>query len=105
MNLCGGKDIYKYFVMSGSKRKWLTGSFLEKFDNFGEPVPAFNVKGEDMHKTRIGGACSLVIGALVLLFASIKFTHLTSKYNPQMSSYLKDLEELETLKLSEMPNF
>ena len=68
--------------MSGFKRKWFTGSFLQKFDTFGESVPGFNVRGDDEVKTRVGGCCSIIIAALVLLFATIKFSHLTSKYNP-----------------------
>ena len=58
-----------------------------------------------MVTTRVGGMVTLIIAMTVLLYAAIKFTHLSSRYNPQMSSYLKDLEADETLDLSEEPDF
>ena len=58
-----------------------------------------------MVTTRVGGMSTLLIAVVVLIYAALKFTHLTSRYNPQMSSYLKDVEEDETLNLSDEPDF
>ena len=68
-------------------------------------MPSFNIKGQDSVKTRTGGVLTLVISATVLLYAVVKFTHLHTKHNPLFSSYLVDLNEKETLNLSEEPDF
>ena len=88
-----------------NRNKWQTGKVLESFDSFGEPVPGFNIKGQDSVKTRIGGVLTLIISATVLLYAVVKFTHLYTKHNPLFSSYLVDIDEKETLNLSEEPDF
>ena len=87
------------------REKWQTGRVLESFDSFGEPVPGFNVKGQDMVTTRSGGVVTLIIAVMVLLYAALKFTHLTTRYNPQMSSYLQDLEDDETFDMADGTDF
>ena len=87
------------------REKWQSGRVLESFDSFGEAVPGFNVKGQDMVTTRVGGVVTVIIGVLVLIYASLKFTHLTTRYNPQMSSYFSDLKDDEVLDLAEETDF
>ena len=87
------------------REKWQSGHVLQSFDTFGEPVPGFNVKGQDMVTTRIGGVVTVIIAFLVFLYASLKFTHLTTRYNPQMSSYFSDLEDDEVLDMAEEMDF
>ena len=43
----------------------------------------------------------MIMAGLILIFGSIKFEHLISKYNPQMSSYLEDVPENEKFTINE----
>jgi len=70
---------------------WTTGAVLESIDGFGEPLPTFNLKGSDKVQTKVGGITTLIIIIVVILFSIVKFEHLISKYNPQMSSYFREI--------------
>ena len=48
-----------------------------------------------------GGLLSVALLIVILLFASVKFDHLMTKFNPQMSQYFLDLEKDEKLDLKE----
>ena len=82
-------------------QKFASGRVLQSFDAFGKALPVFNLKGEDRVTTRIGGAVTLLIALTALLYAAVKFGHLTEKYNPQMSSYYDDIQIDTVLDLSE----
>jgi hypothetical protein len=56
---------------------------LRKFDQFGEPY-SLNLKGEDKHKTRVGGLCSVVINVLVLAFFVVRVVFMVSREEPRM---------------------
>ena len=73
------------------KRWWTAGAVLQNLDSFGEPLPTFNIKGRDQVQTQVGGFVTLALIIVVTMFAIVKFEHLTSKYNPQMSSYFLDI--------------
>ena len=47
-----------------SESAWHINSFFRKVDKFGQPIPAFNVKGKDKVKTVAGGV--LTVATLVL---------------------------------------
>ena len=68
-----------------SRHTWAAGQVLERIDSFGETLPVFNIKGKDKINTKTGGLVTLLITGVVLLFAAIKFSHLYTKFNPQMS--------------------
>ena len=70
----------------------MRGSLLERMDAFGMPLPSFNLRGKEFIRTRLGGVCTLLILAIVLLYASVKFMHLQTRHNPTMSSYFKDTD-------------
>ena len=61
----------------------------------------FNVKGKGTIQTKCGGLITLTIVIVILVYATIKFEHLVTKFNPQMSSYLQDVESYEKLNLKE----
>ena len=67
------------------------GRVIQSFDAFGKALPVFNIKGKDLVTTRIGGAVTLLISCVALLYAVIKFSHLSYKSNPLMSSYFEDI--------------
>ena len=80
-------------------KKWQTGRVLETFDTFGEPVPSFNVKGQNTVTSRTGGVITLFISTAVIFYAAIKFVHLYTRYNPMLSSYYQDVAADEILHL------
>ena len=57
-------------------------------DAFGEKLPSFNIKGSDKVGTIAGGVLSIVLYMTVLNYSIIKFSHLATKHNPNISSYI-----------------
>ena len=49
-----------------SESAWHINSFFRKVDRFGQPIPAFNVKGKDKVRTVIGGILTIAIITLTL---------------------------------------
>ena len=62
---------------------------LLTLDQFGAPLPGFNVKGEDSVRTYCGGLVSLLIMLLAFLFATLKLQQLLSKGNPSVNNYVQ----------------
>ena len=52
---------------------------------FGQPVPAFNIKGKSKVKTAVGGILSAVIIAVTLGYSIMKIHDLMLKANPVIS--------------------
>ena len=80
-----------------SKRKILSPQ--EGFrlcDNFGQKLPRFNIKGNEGVNTIAGGLFSIALYMVVLMYTTIKFSHLLTKHNPNISTYLKQDEMSET---------
>ena len=48
-------------------------------DVFGAPVPSFNIKGESYIGTITGGLCSILLGVIAVLFASLKLQIMLSR--------------------------
>ena len=75
------------------KRAWLTtGEGFRRIDAFGQKLPNFNIKGTEQVNTIFGGIFSLVLFMTVFMYGTLKFSHLITKHNPQISSYLKENE-------------
>ena len=62
---------------------------LLTLDQFGAPLPGFNVHGEDSVRTYCGGLVSLLIMLLAFLFATLKLQHLLSKHNPSVNNFVE----------------
>lgn len=62
---------------------------LLTLDMFKEPLPAFNIEGEGHIRTYCGGCVSLIIVYVLFLFAMLKLTHLMSRQNPQVNTYVE----------------
>ena len=45
---------------------WHINNFFSKIDRFGQPIPAFNVKGKDRVTTTFGGIVTALIMVLTL---------------------------------------
>ena len=52
---------------------------LEQIDRFGEPIPAFNIKGKDKVKTAFGGIMTLLVVFLTISYFSSKFNSIVAK--------------------------
>ena len=63
---------------------------MKRFDIFGQPLPSFNIKGEDVIRTKIGAAVSMMVLVIVLYYGAIKSFHLVTKHNPIIASYVED---------------
>ena len=68
----------------------MTGEVFRRLDIFGQDLPTFILKGRDKVQTRIGGVVSILIFILVLMYASLKFSHLVDRHNPVMNSFYKE---------------
>ena len=88
-----------------NRKKWQTGQVLQTFDAFGEPVPSFNVKGQNNVTSRTGGVITLLISTAVFWYAAVKFLHLYNRHNPLLSTYYQDVEANEILNFSEQKEF
>ena len=64
-------------------------SMFQSMDMFMSPVPGFNINGRSHVKTMTGGITSFLIIYITFLYATLKFTHLISKHNPSVNSYLR----------------
>lgn len=63
--------------------------FLHKLDMFAEPMPSFNLEGKQKVRTYPGGLLSLFIFYLTFMFSVIKLSHLLSRHNPIVNTYLE----------------
>ena len=71
-------------------RSSVARDFLSKFDIFGRPLPAFNIKGRTSVHTMLGGLCTLVVFFVMILYTSLKVLHLQGKENPNISTFVRE---------------
>ena len=62
----------------------IPGNLLRSLDMFGAPLPAFNIRGEEIVKTLPGGCLSVVMLSITLLFGLLKLQHLLERKNPEI---------------------
>ena len=55
---------------------------LSRLDRFGEPVPAFNIKGKNQVKTAFGGIMTVIIIVFTTGYFFNKFNTIIKKENP-----------------------
>ena len=55
---------------------------LRSIDRFGEPLPAFNIKGKDKVQTAFGGIMTATVIILTLVYFINKFNNIADKKNP-----------------------
>ena len=80
-----------------SDSPWHINSFFRKLDRFGQPIPAFNMKGKDKVNTIAGGFFSIILFMTLFMYSSFKFTYLVTKHNPNISTYIKEDEMFGTV--------
>ena len=54
------------------------------------PLPAFNIKGDEKVSTIPGGFITIVLYVIVLLYGLLRFLHLATKHNPNISTYYSE---------------
>ena len=64
-------------------------SILEKVDQFGRPLPAFNLRGEEKIHTVTGGLMTFFILVVMLSYGTLKFFHLVTLHNADVTSVLE----------------
>ena len=64
-------------------------SLLEKIDQFGRPLPAFNLNGEKKVHTVTGGLATFAIIIIILCYGTLKFYHLITNHNANVTSVLE----------------
>ena len=64
---------------------WYIMNTLRHLDRFGEPIPAFNIKGEDKVKTAFGGIVTLLVVFLTISYFINKLNAIVVKKNPIMN--------------------
>ena len=52
--------------------------YMSRFDLFAQDVPNFNVKGKQSVPSSLGSALTLIAGAIILIYASVKAIHVQS---------------------------
>ena len=55
-----------------SESPWHMTNFFRRLDKFGEPLPAFNIKGEEEVKTVVGGILTFFSIILTLMYFASK---------------------------------
>ena len=61
---------------------WYVGNLLRQIDYFGEPIPAFNIKGKDKVTTAFGGIMTLTVMFFTLSYLISKINDIVEKKNP-----------------------
>ena len=59
---------------------------------FGQPIPSFNLNGEEVIKTYLGAYLSMIMTIAVLAYTIIKVNHLVIHYSPNISTYPIDID-------------
>ena len=67
-------------------KAWHMPNVLKKIDIFGEPLQAFNLKGETVITTLTGGISTFIILIIFIAYGSLKAIHLKEKKNPDILS-------------------
>ena len=71
-------------------------------DAFGKNLPTFNIKGNDRVDTIAGGFFSIILYMIVFMYGILKFSHMISRQNPNISYYeLEDAMENVSINLNE----
>ena len=79
-------------LKQGKKAGMNLSEEFKKMDYFGRSLPNFNIKGNERRNSIVGGFISLVLLTLVLMYSTLKFSHLILKKGPTVSSYFRDDE-------------
>ena len=88
----GGQKSYIYqrgrdYVPTAWWTKFTFRKTLDALDLFKLGLPTFNIRGRQAVSSVAGGIMTICILTVMMLYASIKFGHLVSRHNPNISSH------------------
>ena len=63
---------------------------LDAIDCFKKPMPTFNMRGRESIPSYAGCLLSFAIACIMVVYASIKFSHLMTKHNPSIASFTEE---------------
>ena len=72
-----------------AKSPWFIGNVFHSLDNFGEQIPAFNLKGKSRVTTIPGGLLSAMILTLTLAYATQKLYALFERSDPTINERIE----------------
>ena len=67
----------------------MLSSLLEKIDQFGTPLPTFNLNGKTELHTVTGGLTTFAIIVIILCYGTLKFYHMITNHNANVASVLE----------------
>ena len=62
---------------------------LDFLDLFQKPLPSFNIRGKRQVSSFIGGVSSFFIALILIMYATVKFTDMMSRSNPNISRHIE----------------
>ena len=79
-------------------------NLLKKIDQFGRPLPSFNLNGETEAHTVTGGLVTFTIIVIILSYGSLKLDHLINNHNANVTSVLETdvFDKFDIMNLSEI---
>ena len=72
---------------SSSKKKYHFIDRMRMFDMFGQPLPTFNVRGEEFLKTKFGAFVTMLLLTSIIMYGMLKFIQMESRANANISEY------------------
>ena len=72
------------------RKKFSFINSIKRFDLFSKPLPSFTLKGSERFNTLPGAALSLLLGFVVLIYATAKSSDLENSSGAHISKYLED---------------
>ena len=73
----------------GFARSFTLQNTIDAIDLFKKRLPTFNMKGKTHVPSYCGAFVSVLVALIVTLYALTKFIQLTSKHNPNVSSWFE----------------
>ena len=67
----------------------MLSSLLEKIDQFGTPLPTFNLNEQTELHTVTGGLTTFAIIVIILCYGTLKFYHMITNHNANVASVLE----------------
>lgn len=74
---------------ANSKRKHRFIDRMRMFDMFGQPLPTFNVRGEEFLKTKFGAFVTMLLITSIMIYGMLKFIQMESRANANISEYVE----------------
>ena len=58
---------------ANSKNKTHFVDRMRRFDMFGQPLPTYNVQGEEFVKTKFGAFLTMLLMTVIMIYGTLKF--------------------------------